>query len=197
MKKIGITGNIGGGKSEVTSYLKSKGYKVLDADKIVAEIYFDNNFINEMKTVFKQYDISEGENLDKKKIGKIVFENQLNLDILNSTIAPYINKKLNDEINYYAQTEKLIFLDIPLLFEKNMQTNLDAVILVYCEDKIRFERASLRDLKKIDEIEKIDSFQMNQTEKRKLADYVVDNSDSKENLYVQIEEVLKKIIDQR
>lgn len=196
MKKIGITGNIGGGKSEVTNYLKSKNYKVLDADKLVAEIYFDKAFITDMKIVFKSYDIlNENEGLDKKKIAAIVFNNPKNLDMLNLTISPYIKQKMASEIASYEKTEEILFLDIPLLFEKNMQEGLDEVILVYCEDDIRFKRASLRDSKTLEEIKKIDAFQMSQEEKRKYSNYILDNSKDREYLYAQIEMTLKKISD--
>lgn len=196
MKKIGITGNIGGGKSEVTNYLKSKNYKVIDADKLVAEIYFDKAFITDMKIVFKSYDIlNENEGLDKKKIAAIVFNNPKNLDMLNLTISPYIKQKMTSEIVSYENTEEILFLDIPLLFEKNMQEGLDDVILVYCDDNIRYKRASLRDNKTVEEIKKIDSFQMSQEEKRKYSDYILDNSKDREYLYVQIEMILKKISD--
>lgn len=196
MKKIGITGNIGGGKSEVTNYLKAKDYQVLDADKLVAEIYFDKAFITDMKIVFKSYDIlNENEGLDKKKIAAIVFNNPKNLDMLNLTISPYIKQKMASEIASYEKTEEILFLDIPLLFEKNMQEGLDEVILVYCEDDIRFKRASLRDSKTVEEIKKIDAFQMSQEEKRKYSNYILDNSKDREYLYAQIEMILKKISD--
>lgn len=196
MKKIGITGNIGGGKSEVTNYLKAKDYQVLDADKLVAEIYFDKAFITDMKIVFKSYDIlNENEGLDKKKIAAIVFNNPKNLDMLNLTISPYIKQKMASEIASYEKTEEILFLDIPLLFEKNMQEDLDEVILVYCEDDIRFKRASLRDSKTVEEIKQIDAFQMSQEEKRKYSNYILDNSKDREYLYAQIEMILKKISD--
>lgn len=195
MQKIGITGNIGGGKSEATNYLKAKGYKVLDADKLVADIYFDSEFINDMRIAFKSYDILTNAALDKKKIAQIVFNSPQNLEILNLTIAPYIRQTMEAMIKYYSETEAILFLDIPLLFEKNMQQGLDKVIMVYCEDNIRYQRAAMRDNKTIEEIKKIDEFQMNQDEKIKLADYVLDNSNTKEVLYAQLEMILKKIND--
>lgn len=195
MQKIGITGNIGGGKSEATNYLKAKGYKVLDADKLVADIYFDSEFINDMKIAFKSYDILTNSALDKKKIAQIVFNSPQNLEILNLTIAPYIRQTMEAMIKYYSETEAILFLDIPLLFEKNMQQGLDKVIMVYCEDNIRYQRAAMRDNKTVEEIKKIDAFQMNQDEKVKLSDYVLDNSSTREALYTQLEVILKKIND--
>lgn len=198
MKKIGITGNIGSGKSQVTRHLISIGYKVLDADALVAKIYDDPKFISEMTETFGAEITSRNSSgkaacLDKKAVAGIVFSDPAKLDLLNRTIAPYIREKMDGTISEYEKTEDILFLDIPLLYEKGMQSGLDAVILVYCDDNIRFERAALRDSKSEEEIKRIDSFQMRQSEKLALADYTVDNSGTLEGLKAQLEEILKNI----
>ncbi|MGB5822999.1 MAG: dephospho-CoA kinase [Proteocatella sp.] len=200
MKKIGITGNIGSGKSQVTSYLLSKGYKVLDADKLVAEIYSDRNFVSEMIGAFGNQIVGENrlENnqelvLDKKAIAMLVFKEDKLLDKLNKLISPYINQKMKLQITEYEKTEEILFLDIPLLYEKNMEKDLDKVILVYCDDSIRFKRASHRDGKTVEEIMTVDSFQMPQDKKLDLADYVIRNNASIEELKLEIDTVLEII----
>ncbi len=198
MKKIGITGNIGSGKSQVTRYLISRGYKVLDADALVAQIYDDPKFIKEMTETFgpevTSVDNSTGRaGLDKKAVAAIVFSDPAKLELLNNTIAPYIRNKMDSELAEYEKTEEILFLDIPLLYEKDMQGGLDAVILVYCDDNTRYERAAQRDSKSEEDIRRIDSFQMKQSEKLTLADYKADNSGSLEELYAQLEEILKNI----
>ena len=198
MKKIGITGNIGSGKSQATRYLISRGYKVLDADALVAEIYDDPVFIKEMTETFGTEitsvdDRGKAARLDKKAVAGIVFNDPAKLELLNSTIAPYIRKKMDSALAEYEKTEEILFLDIPLLYEKDMQSGLDAVILVYCDDNIRYERAAQRDSKSEEDIRRIDSFQMRQSEKLSLADYKADNSGSLDSLYAQLEEILKNI----
>lgn len=198
MKKIGITGNIGSGKSQVTRYLISRGYKVLDADALVAEIYYDPDFIKEMTETFGTEitsvdDSGKAARLDKKAVAGIVFSDPAKLELLNSTIAPYIRKKMDSALAEYEKTEEILFLDIPLLYEKDMQSGLDAVILVYCDDHTRYKRAAQRDSKSEEDIRRIDSFQMRQSEKLSLADYKADNSGSLDSLYAQLEEILKNI----
>jgi len=200
MKKIGITGNIGSGKSQVTSYLLSRGYKVLDADALVAQIYNNPEFISKMIEVFGESIISidDSQSLDKKIISSIVFNNHEKLKLLNETIGPYIKNKMDEAMEKYQKTEDIVFLDIPLLYEKKMQHDLDAVILVYCEDNERYKRASIRDKKTQEEIKRVDSFQINQSEKLEMADYIADNSTDISDLNNQIEEILNKIkIDKR
>ena len=198
MKKIGITGNIGSGKSQATRYLISRGYKVLDADALVAEIYYDPDFIKEMTETFGTEitsvdDSGKAARLDKKAVAGIVFNDPAKLELLNSTIAPYIRKKMDSALAEYEKTEEILFLDIPLLYEKDMQSGLDAVIFVYCDDNIRYKRAAQRDSKSEEDIRRIDSFQMRQSEKLSLADYKADNSGSLDSLYAQLEEILKNI----
>ena len=198
MKKIGITGNIGSGKSQATRYLISRGYKVLDADALVAEIYYDPDFIKEMTETFGTEitsvdDSGKAARLDKKAVAGIVFSDPAKLELLNSTIAPYIRKKMDSALAEYEKTEEILFLDIPLLYEKDMQSGLDAVIFVYCDDNIRYKRAAQRDSKSEEDIRRIDSFQMRQSEKLSLADYKADNSGSLDSLYAQLEEILKNI----
>lgn len=198
MKKIGITGNIGSGKSQVTRHLVSRGYKVLDADALVAQIYDDPKFIAEMTETFglaitSRDSSGNAARLDKKAVAGIVFSDPAKLDLLNRIIAPYIREKMDSTISEYEKAEEILFLDIPLLYEKGMQSGLDAVILVYCDDNIRYERAAIRDSKSEEDIRRIDSFQMKQSEKLTLADYTVDNSGTLEGLKAQLEEILKNI----
>lgn len=190
MKKIGITGNIGSGKSALTKYLISLGYKVIDADKIVAQIYFDENYIKEMIKVFGKKILAEDkQNLDKSKIRELVFNDNEKLKLLNKTIEPYIKVYLDRETK--GSEDELVFFDIPLLFEKKMQIEYDNVIMVFCRDSARYKRAALRDNKSEEEIKKIDKYQMPQIYKIKLADIVLDNSKEIEKLYIQMDDVLK------
>lgn len=196
MIEIGITGNIGSGKSAVSAYLKEKGHTIIDADEIVKLIYKDPGFKSDMLSCFgegiKAQDYASSQELDKRKIFAIVFGDKSKLAALDKIVGPYFKKILDSELKKH-QDKEILFLDIPLLFEKNHQKYMDKIILVYCEDTIRYERASKRDGKTLEQIRSVDQTQMPQKEKIKRADYVIDNSGSYENLHRQIEEILTKI----
>lgn len=193
MKRIGITGSIGSGKSAATNYLISKGFTVIDGDALVAQIYYDKSFIAEMTNNFGENVLREDKiNLDKGKIREIVFRSKDRLEELNKIIEPYIKEYLL-EARILHQEEEIVFFDLPLLFEKNMQREYDSVIMVYCRDSIRYKRAALRDNKSVEEIKRIDKHQMPQEIKKKLADIVLDNSQEISNLYKQIDEALKML----
>ncbi|MDO5096976.1 MAG: dephospho-CoA kinase [Peptostreptococcaceae bacterium] len=197
MIEIGITGNIGSGKSAVSSYLLEKGYQVVDADEIVKQIYTDKEYIRQMIDTFGE-EITVPESLepelDKRKIFDIVFNDKEKLATLDKMVGPFFKAILNRELKR-LEKESIVFFDIPLLYEKNYQRFMDKVILVSCDDNIRYERASKRDNKEIEEIRIVDKSQMPQEEKKKLADFVLDNNSTLENLYRQIEETLKQIED--
>lgn len=195
MIEIGITGNIGGGKSTVSDYLIQKGYSVIDADKIVKEIYKDPEYIEKMIETFGQEIAVESNGsieLDKRKIFDIVFHDDQKLAILDKVVGPFFKKILNKEIEA-RQEEEIVFFDIPLLYEKNYQRFMDKVIMVYCDDEIRYRRASERDEKTVEQIQSVDHSQMSQEEKKELADFVLDNSTTISALHQQIEKTLQVI----
>lgn len=197
MIEIGITGNIGSGKSAVSSYLLKKGYQVVDADEIVKQIYTDKEYIRQMIDTFGEgITVSESlePELDKRKIFDIVFNDKEKLATLDKLVGPFFKKILNRELKR-LEKESIVFFDIPLLYEKNYQRFMDKVILVSCDDNIRYERASKRDNKEIEEIRIVDQSQMPQEEKKKLADFVLDNNSTLEHLHRQIEETLNQIKD--
>lgn len=197
MIEIGITGNIGSGKSAVTAYLLKKGYHVVDADEIVKQIYLDEKYIQTMIRNFGEEIIvpnSQPIELDKRRIFDIVFNNKQKLAKLDKLVGPFFKERMNRELEK-LKDEKVVFFDIPLLYEKKYQRFMDKIILVYCEDHIRYERASKRDNKDIEQIRRVDQSQMSQDIKKEMADYVLDNGTTLENLYRQIEQTLEKIKD--
>ena len=192
---IGITGNIGSGKSEVSSYLTKKGYKVIDADAIVKDIYNNAEFKEKIINSFGETIIKKENNdivvIDKKVLSNMVFTDKSKLDILEKIITPFFTKYFNKEKENIS--EEIVFFDIPLLFEKGYNNQMDISALVYCRDDIRYNRVLLRDKKTEEEVLAVDKNQMPQDEKILLADYVIYNNDTKDELIKNIEEFLIKI----
>ncbi len=194
MLEIGITGNIGSGKSAVSDYLIKKGYPVIDADALVKRIYENPSYVRKMIETFGEgiRDKNDPNALDKRAIFDIVFGDRANLEKLDKLVGPFFKIEMDREIAKNAN-EKIVFFDIPLLYEKNYERFMDKVILVYADDAIRFERAAKRDNKTIAQIRSVDSAQLPQDQKRFRADYVLENNTSFENLYAQLEAVLVQI----
>ena len=183
MRKVAITGNIASGKSTVENILKSKGFKVLDTD-LVGHKLLENN--KRVLDAFKSYDITVDGKISREKLGKIVFEDSEKLQLLNSILHPEITKKVE---LFFEQnnSESILFVSIPLLFESNMQNMFDKIIFVYADDEIRLERLIKRNGYTKEYALKRLQAQMPQEEKIKKCDFVIKNNGPLEDLPAQIE----------
>ena len=188
---IGITGSIACGKSTVSNYLIEKGYTIIDADKLGHIALTSEDVKRKLAEKFGD-NILENKEISREKLGKLVFGNEDNLKILNSIIHPKIKKlilKLQDE----HKDEQFVFLDIALLYEAKFVDLVERVIVVYVNEKVQIERLMSRNsLSKEEALSRIKS-QMSAEEKAALSDYSIDNSDTIENTYQQIDEILEKI----
>ncbi len=187
--KIAITGSIACGKSTVTNYLINKGYYVVDADKIGHEILLDEQIKNELKAVFGEVIFENGE-VDRKKLGEIVFNNEKSLNILNSIVHPKIKEVISNKLNVGME---LVFLDIALLYESNFVDLVDKVIVVDVDEKTQLERLMLRNNFTEEEAKKRIASQMSSSQKVKLADYVIDNNNNVLETYEQVDKLLAKL----
>lgn len=192
-KVIGLTGSIATGKSQVSKYLKDKGIKVVDADLIAREVVDIPIVKDEIKKAFGE-NIYVNENLDRKKLAEIVFNNDKKRDILNDIMHPHIYKIILDEIK---NSKEIVFVDIPLLFE-NEKVNekfglkFDEIWLVYVDREIQIKRLMDRDgISRYYAEKKINS-QISVEEKRKKADVIIDNRFTVEETFMQVEENLKR-----
>lgn len=187
MEVIGITGSIATGKSTVTNYLKSKGYLVVDSDKLAHDaLTIDHDCI---KLTKERFDLGKGA-IDRKALGRIVFNDKQAKADLEGIIHPYVIKEIKKQVTL-NQNKEFVFLDIPLLFESKLEYLCDKIIVVYLSEQEEIKRLMKRD--NIDEVyaKTIVSNQMSIEEKKVRADIVLDNSQSIEHLYNQIDKLLK------
>ena len=191
---IGITGSIGTGKSTVSNYLISKGYSVVDADKISKGAY--NIGSNGYKAILEVFGVeilnSNGE-VDRKKIKKIVFDNSNMLQRLNMAIHPIIINEIEKEIEILLESQSVVFLDAPLLIETELHKKVDKIIVVGCDKNEQINRIIKRDKITADMAISIINSQMSIDEKLKFADYIVYNNSTIENLYSQVDEIILEI----
>ncbi len=193
-KVIGLTGSIATGKSQVSNYLRDKGIKVVDADLIARDLVDIPIVKDEIKKAFGE-NIYVNENLDRKKLAEIVFNNDKKRNILNDIMHPHIYKIILDEIK---NSKEIVFVDIPLLFE-NEKVNekfglkFDEIWLVYVDREIQIKRLMDRDGISRDYAEKKINSQISVEEKRKKADVIIDNSGTLEETFKQVEKNLKKL----
>lgn len=188
---IGITGSIACGKSTVSDYLITKGYTIIDADKLGHVALTSDDVKRKLAEKFGD-EILENNEISREKLGKLVFGNDDNLKILNSIIHPKI-KELILKLQEEHKDEDLVFLDIALLYEANFVDLVEKVVVVYVDEDVQLERLMMRNsLQKEEAVKRIES-QMSPREKASLGDFVINNSYSKEDTFQQIDEILEKL----
>lgn len=188
---IGITGSIACGKSTVSNYIKSKGYVVIDADKIGHEA-LEDNYVKEKLILAFGNEILEDNKINRQKLGELVFGNSSNLNVLNSIIHPEIRKKILEKIDKNNDKE-LIFIDVALLFEAKFDDLVDKIIVVYVDKNTQLTRLMKRNsISKKEALSRIVS-QMSPIEKAKLGDYTINNNLDVINTYKQIDKILSEL----
>lgn len=194
MKIIGLTGGIGTGKSTVSAYLAQKGCKIIDADLISHQMTEAGSpCLAEIKDAFGEDVFLRDGNLDRKKVGRLVFADATKKKTLEQIITRrVIEKTLRILQDCRARQEALVVLDAPLLFECGMQRYTDETWLVVCRTETRLRRIAARDGLAEEDIQKRIANQMSTEQKEKLADYIIDNSRDLAWLYAQIDTLLAK-----
>ncbi|MEC9488164.1 MAG: dephospho-CoA kinase [Halanaerobium sp.] len=186
---VGLTGGIASGKSTAVKYLQELGARVIDSDEIAHELLRPGQ--KSYQKVIQEFGtdiVDRRGRIDRKKLGQIVFANPALLSKLEDLTHPLIIEEINDRVKIMEESEDSpIILDAPLLFETNLDNIVDQVWVVYVQPDIQLKRLLQRDdLTEKEAKNRIDA-QLSLDEKKRLADHVLDNSGSKQELKEQIE----------
>ena len=154
--KIAVTGKIGSGKSTVADILKDLGYYVFESDKEVDKLFNNNNTKKRIEKLFWQIKnlTNKDGSINKTLLGDYVFSKKDELKNLENLIYPLLNKERKKFINS-KQMEKILFFDVPLLFEKNVFSEYDFIIYLHVKEKTQRERVLKRKKMNKDKFEKI------------------------------------------
>ena len=194
-KTIAITGGIGSGKSTFCSKLKEQGFKFHSSDEQVAKIYKNPNkkFVTYLRSIGLSKSISK-KNIDKKIISKIIFENKQIRKKLELYIFKIVRKKRSDFIKQEKQKKtKLIFIDIPLLFENNLEKQFNKVISIIASKRVRLKR--LKKTRKMTEnqFKNITRSQTSDVIRKKKSDYVIYNNSTLKDYKIKINKLISKL----
>ena len=194
-KTIAITGGIGSGKSTFCSKLKEKGFKIHSSDEQVAKIYKnpDKKFVTYLRTIGLSKSISK-KNINKKIISKIIFENKQIRKKLELYIFKIVRKKRSEFIKQEKEKKtRLIFIDIPLLFENNLEKQFHKVISIIAPKQIRLKR--LKKTRKMTETQfkNIIRSQTSDVIRKKKSDYVIYNNSTLKDYKAKINKLINKL----
>lgn len=196
---VGLTGGIVSGKSTVALMFKDLGAKIVDADKLGHSVILPHKPAWEkIVKIFGKGILQNDLTIDREKLGKIVFANQPLLKKLNEITHPEITKIIKKEIdsvkNKTYNQQKTLIIDAALIYETKIDRLMEKIIVVYIDEDEQIKRLIKRNnLSKDEALQRIKS-QMPMKEKVKMADYVVDNSDSLDKTKKQVEKIWKNLV---
>ncbi|MEE9607214.1 MAG: dephospho-CoA kinase [Myxococcota bacterium] len=191
-KIIGLTGGIGSGKSSVAALLAQLGATVIDADAIVHELQAPGApLLREIAEAFGPSVLDASGALDREALAAIVFRAADQRSRLNAIVHPRVGAELARRAAKALEAgADLVVLDVPLLFEGRggtaARTGMDTTLVVYAAEPIQIERTVARDGCTRDEAVRRIRAQLPMEEKKRLADYVIDNSGTREETEAQV-----------
>ena len=197
---IGLTGGIGTGKSTVSQILQEKKFPVIDLDTISHEVIKIPKVIEKIvenfgKEVLENSGNFENENnairISREKLGKIIFENKEKRLLLNSIMHPEILRAMKEKISRYKKNNKIIFVEIQLLFEVQWEKEFDYILLISAKKSTQIKRILERDNRSEKDALNIINSQMPLDEKKERSDFVIENDGNIEELKEKIDEFLE------
>ena len=187
-----ITGSIASGKSTVINLLKERGFSVIDADVIAHEQL--EICKGEIVEVFGEQILNEAGKIDRKKLGAIVFNEPKKLKNLEQILHPKIKAEILSQASQLERLGQVYFVDIPLFFEKKERyAEFKNVAVIYAPKELLLSRLMSRNGLNLEDAKARVELQMDIEQKREMAKFVIDNSNDRENLELELEKFLKQI----
>lgn len=188
---IGLTGGIATGKSTVSAMLVERGANLIDADQIAREVVLPGSpVLSEVAERFGQAVLLETGELNRKKLGEIIFNDGQARHDLGAILHPPIRSIMMERMLAYEQDEphRLVVVDVPLLFESELEHLFSSVMLVYVPEATQLSRLMERD--KLDREQALARLasQMSIEDKRERADIIIDNSGTLQHTEAQIDQ---------
>ena len=197
MLRVGLTGGIGSGKSTASNFFEAFGSFVINADEEAKKLISSNETVqHELIAEFGTDIIDVSGQINKAKLAKISFQDEDHQQTLNSVIHPYIYDSIDNQFNRVLKNGKfdIFIVDGALIFESGYDVHMDYIIVVTALLKNRIERALGRKTLSRDEILKRINLQWSEEEKVNLADFVIHNDGSEEDLKNNVKSLIEKLI---
>ena len=174
--KVAVTGNIGSGKSSFCNFLSEKGYPVINADAVSKNILSEDGEIK--KKVIKEFGEESFVNneINKKFLAEKVFSDPVKVLKINSILHPKVKNKIESLANEYFMKYDIVFTEAALIYEADMESMFDYVVLITADYKIRKKRTTENAKLSEKDFDKRNDNQIKDEEKKKRADFVFENN---------------------
>lgn len=192
-KVIGLTGGIASGKSTVSVLLSVFGFKVVDADKAAREaVKKGSKGLAQVREVFGDEAIDENGEMNRRYMGDLVFNHPEKRLELNAIIHPIVRDIMEEEKQEYLKQGYNVIMDIPLLFENELENTVDEVWVIYTSESIQMDRLMQRNNLSLEDAKARVYSQISIDKKSRMADHVIDNLGDKLELKQNLERLLKE-----
>jgi len=195
-KLVGITGGIGSGKTTFSNHLKELGYMVHESDAVVSEIYNNpkKQFLSFIKEKISQ-NATNHNKINKTAIANAIFNNNKIKKLLEKRIHKEVQVSREAFIKKYTKKKKkIIFADIPLLFENKLEKNFDSVICIISSKKNRTKRVLKNKKFTKENLKKIFKAQTTDKERKKRSQIIINNNKTKKDFIFNVEKMLTRLI---
>ena len=196
MLRVGLTGSIAVGKTFVANVLAELGCHVLDADEVAREVVATGSeALGKVISEFGLEIVRSDGTLDREKLGTLVFADDNKRKLLNSIVHPYIIAKQDERLREWDAEDPngIAIVDAALMIESGGYKRFDKLLVVHCRPEVQVKRLMDRNNLSRDEAEKRIKSQMDQEEKKKFADYLIDTSDGFDSARKRTEEVFGEL----
>lgn len=193
---LGLTGSIGMGKSTTAKFFKQKGIPVYDADETVHQLYQDESVIKRITAIFD--DCLTDNHIDRAKISRQIVQDPAKLVSLEKIVHPLVREKENAFVATHRKNgDKLVVLDIPLLFETGGLERVDKIAVVSAPLEIQRQRVLQRDGWTEEKFQAVLARQIPDSEKRMRADFIIDTSKGLEYAENEVDNIISLLMSER
>ncbi|MFB4307641.1 dephospho-CoA kinase [Actinomadura sp. GTD37] len=187
MLKVGLTGGIGSGKSEVSARLNERGAVVIDADKIAREVVeVGAPGLAAVVAEFGEDVLLPSGALDREKVGRVVFADAGRLAALNAIVHPLVGERMR-ELMDAAPAGAVVVYDVPLLAENGLAPMYDEVVVVDAPEESQLDRLTSRRGMAEEDARARMANQASRADRRAVATHVIDNSGTLDDLKAQVD----------
>ncbi len=188
----GLTGNFGMGKSYVLSLFRELGAVTLESDRIVGMLLREEGVIEKVIGLLGKDVAAPGGDLDKKAIAGKIFHDRELKEKLEALLHPLVFEKVEDFISKIRNVDSIVIVEVPLLFEGNYQDRFKKTITVHTTEDIALERLERSGVPRSEALARIEN-QLPISEKKRRADYVIDNSGTKDETRKQVKDIYESL----
>lgn len=194
---VGLTGNYGMGKSTVLKMFGKLGAVTLEADDIVDSILHDESVLEKIRTVLGNDVFSTNGKLDRARVASIIFRDKTRRDDIEKILHPLVFEKMNDfldSLDTKNAGDKIVIIEIPLMFEKGYAGRFHKTVTVYVDNKTTLRRLKEAGVSKEDALLRL-SIQMPVEEKIRMSDFIIDNSGTVDETEAQVKVVYSRLME--